>query len=100
MSDDEKSVCAQSTHFGAVSRRNVLRCATIIAGGAAAFAASVPAFAADAPSGKMSQQAAAYQTSPKNGQRSTDCALFISPPSSKLVQGAISPAGWRKLFAH
>ena len=90
---------AELRHAAAVSRRNVLQCATIIAGGAAAIAASATAFAADAPSGKMSQQAAAYQTSPKNGQRCTDCALYIAPASCKLVEGAISPAGWCKFFA-
>ena len=36
--------------------------------------------AADAPSGKMTQQAAAYQTSPKNGQRCTDCATWRHIP--------------------
>ena len=76
-----------------------MQCATIIAGSAAAIAASARAFAADAGSGKVSQQASAYQTSPKNGQRCTDCALYIAPASCKLVEGAISPAGWCKFFA-
>jgi hypothetical protein len=94
MSMDEKHAGAAD---GAVSRRNLLRGATVIAGGAAVLAASLaPAMAQ---SGKMSQQAAAYQTSPKNGQKCMDCSFFASPSSCKLVDGTISPAGWCKFFA-
>jgi hypothetical protein len=102
MSTDKRSAKAREAelrHCAGLSRRNVLQCASIIAGGAAAIGASARAFAADAGSGKVSQQAAAYQTSPKNGQRCTDCALYIAPASCKLVDGAISPAGWCKFFA-
>ena len=90
---------AELRHSAGFSRRNVLQCATVIAAGSAAIAMSATALAADAGTAKLSQQAAAYQTSPKNGQRCTDCALFIAPASCKLVDGAISPAGWCKLFA-
>jgi hypothetical protein len=80
-----------------VSRRNVLRSASLLAGGAALFAGALATAAAQ--SGKMSQQAAAYQSAPKNGQKCMDCSLFQSPSSCKLVDGTISPAGWCKFFA-
>jgi hypothetical protein len=47
----------------------------------------------------MSQQAAAYQPSPKNGQKCLDCALFIQPQACKVVEGTISPVGWCKFYA-
>jgi hypothetical protein len=102
MSIDKRSAGAPETalrHSVGYSRRNVLQCATVIAAGSAAIAMSATALAADTGTAKLSQQAAAYQTSPKNGQRCTDCALFIAPASCKLVDGAISPAGWCKLFS-
>ncbi len=102
MSTDKRSAQtleAEVRHSAGLSRRNVLQCATVIAAGSAAIAMSATALAADAGTAKVSQQAAAYQTSPKNGQRCTDCALFIAPASCKLVDGAISPAGWCKFFA-
>jgi len=52
-----------------ISRRNLLRRATIIAGSAAAFVGVITAADAEADSAKSSQKAADYQTSPKNGQR-------------------------------
>jgi hypothetical protein len=81
------------------SRRGMLRAATILAGGATLVAASMSAAVAQGGSGKMSQQAAAYQTSPKNGQRCTDCSFYVAPGACKLVDGTISPAGWCKFFA-
>jgi hypothetical protein len=62
---------------------------------AAAFASTTAA--ADA--AKLSQDAAAYQSSPKNGQRCMDCSFFVSPAACKLVDGTISPAGWCKFYA-
>lgn len=85
-----------------LSRRGLLRRATLIAGGAAIVAGSlVPAAAQteNAPSGKMSQKAAEYQPSPKAGQKCLDCSLFVQPQACKLVDGTISPVGWCKFFA-
>jgi hypothetical protein len=98
---DRKNVCAPEApchSFETVSRRNLLQRATVLAGGAALLAASVTASTSKADTGKVSQQAAAYQTGPKNGQRCTDCTLFIAPASCTLVEGTISPAGWCKFF--
>lgn len=96
MSTEQKSeVSALMQH--SVSRRNILRGATIIAGGAAALAASIAPAAAQ--SGKMSQQAAAYQNGPKSGQKCLDCSFFVQPSSCKLVDGTISPVGWCKFYA-
>ena len=80
-----------------VSRRSVLRGATVIAGGAAVLAGALAP--ATAQSGKMSQQAASYQSAPKNGQKCMDCSFFAAPTACKLVDGTISPAGWCKFYA-
>jgi hypothetical protein len=80
-----------------LSRRNVLRNVTALAGGAAIAAASLRSAAAQ--SGKMTQQAAAYQNGPKNGQKCLDCSFYIQPQACKLVEGTISPVGWCKFYA-
>jgi len=85
MSTDKESAQtleAEVRHSAGLSRENVLQCATVIAAGSAAIAMSATALAADAGTARFPQQAAAYQTSPKNGQRCTDCALFIAPASA------------------
>jgi hypothetical protein len=82
-----------------ISRRNLLRSATIIASGATVLATTITATHAEADSGKMTQAAAAYQTSPKSGQRCDGCAFFKAPSSCQLVDGTISPAGWCKFYA-
>ena len=90
MSEKDKGV--------ALSRRHVLRGVTLVAAGAAVAATSLPAAAA-APTGKMTQEAAAYQSSPKNGQKCLDCSFFTQPSACKLVEGTISPVGWCKFYA-
>jgi hypothetical protein len=80
-----------------ISRRTVLRGATVLAGGAAIVAGSLAP--AGAQSGKMTQQAAAYQPSPKSGQKCLDCSFYIQPQACKLVEGTISPVGWCKFYA-
>lgn len=81
----------------AISRRSILRGATVLAGGAAIVAASIVSAAAQ--SGKMSKQAAQYQDGPKSGQKCLDCSFFVQPSSCKLVDGTVSPVGWCKFFA-
>jgi hypothetical protein len=80
-----------------ISRRNVLRGATVLAGGAALVAGALAP--ASAQSGKMTQKAAAYQDGPKNGQKCLDCSFYVQPQACKLVDGTISPVGWCKFFA-
>jgi hypothetical protein len=82
-----------------VSRRKLLRSATVIVSGAIVLAGATTATHAEADPAKSSQKAAAYQTSPKNGQRCVDCALFQAPSSCQVVDGTISRAGWCNLFA-
>ena len=89
MSDHKKS--------DEVSRRNLLRSATIMAGGAAALAATIVATPAEAD--KMSQKGAQYQEAPKNGQQCDGCALFKAPASCTIVDGTISPTGWCRFFS-
>jgi len=97
-SNDAQRVLETPLKSTEISRRSLLRNATGVVGGAAALAAAMTASLAEADAAKMSQAAASYQTSPKNGQRCADCALYQAPTSCKLVEGNISPAGWCKFF--
>lgn len=81
-----------------ISRRNLLRSATIAAGGGAIFAVTVIAERAEA-ANQISQAAAEYQPIPKNGAQCDICALFQPPISCTLVQGNINAQGWCKYFA-
>jgi hypothetical protein len=47
---------------------------------------------------KMSQIAAAYQSTPKGLFSCAVCTFFIRPRSCKVVGGDISPTGWCKFF--
>lgn len=47
---------------------------------------------------KMSPEAAAYQASPKGGEKCSGCAQFVAPDGCKVVSGEISPDGWCKLY--
>jgi hypothetical protein len=80
-----------------ISRRNLLRSATVAAGGGAIFTVAMVTDTARA-ADKISQTAAAYQTIPKNGAQCDICALFMPPISCTLVEGNISTQGWCKYF--
>lgn len=80
-----------------VSRKDVLR--TLAAVPAAGVAFVTGATNAEA-AATISQKAAAYQNTPKNGKDCDDCRFFIAgssksvPGSCQLVVGKISPKGW------
>jgi hypothetical protein len=59
--------------------------------------AALPA-RAEEPSAKLSQIAAAYQTTAKGLFSCAVCTFFIGPRSCQVVSGDISPSGWCKLF--
>ena len=79
----------------AMSRRQLLRSATLVAATAAVLMAGATGPAA---AGTMTQKAAGYQATPKGDQRCDGCALFVAPGSCKLVAGDISPSGWCRLY--
>jgi hypothetical protein len=81
---------ARSNQF---SRRTLLRDALRAAGAAAMLAATAKRAIA-----KISQAAVAYQPQP-NGDKSCDkCAQFLPPNACKIIDGAISPQGWCRVF--
>lgn len=84
---------------GAVSRRTALRAAIGLMTFGAAERAVAQQAPAPAPTQKVAQKTAQYQTVPKNGQSCNKCVNFEPPSSCKLVAGTISPAGWCLLFA-
>ena len=79
----------------AVSRRQLLRTAAS-AGSAALLAATLAAQPAAA---AMTQKAAGYQPTPKDGKRCDGCALYKPPSSCTIVEGPIAPSGWCRFFA-
>ena len=70
----------------------------IIIGGAAVAAALFSA-PAHSQTPKIPKATAGYQDSPSNGQSCSGCGHFMAPASCALVDGAVSPQGWCKLFA-
>jgi len=91
---NEIKALPRDSDVAAVSRRQLLRGAAIAAG-AAAIAVGVvgPAEA------KMSEKAAGYQETPKDGASCASCALFKAPNSCTLVDGTISPDGWCRFYS-
>ena len=79
----------------AVSRRQLLRSATV-AGGAALLAVTMAAQPAAA--GSMAQKAAGYQPTPKDGKRCDACTFFKVPAACNLVAGTIAPSGWCRFY--
>ena len=47
---------------------------------------------------KMPQSAVHYQQTAKDGQSCADCYHFMAPQTCKLVDGAIVPTGWCRLW--
>ena len=59
---------------------------------------AAPPARAQVPSAKLSQIAAAYQTTARGMFSCAVCTFFTRPRSCKVVSGDISPTGWCKLF--
>jgi High potential iron-sulfur protein len=96
VSGTQTETTSQTVHTSAdVSRRNVLRGATLVAGGAALLAATAMTQRAEA---KMAQPAAGYVADSKTAQHCSDCALFQAPSACKLVDGTINPNGWCRFY--
>ena len=80
-----------------LSRRTiVLRAIVGTAGFVASFARLKNAQAAKFP---QTSPAVAYQPSPKDGHQCDGCTLFQPPNACQVLDGAISPTGWCKLWA-
>jgi hypothetical protein len=77
-----------------ISRRSVLRGATLAAGGAI-IAAGITTQPAEA---KMTTTAAGYVDTSKTAEQCSNCSLFIEPSSCKLVDGTISPKGYCRFY--
>ena len=80
-----------------LTRRQLLTTtATFAAAAAAATLASGfrPAHA----QGKISQEQAQYQPSPKGDQQCAGCRYFLDGNKCEKVEGEISPSGWCSLY--
>ena len=80
-----------------ISRRSLFRGAVVVAGSGALLATGFGS--ASAQDDKVPQQAAQYQTTPKNEARCDKCMAFVAPSSCKVVAGTISPAGWCVMYS-
>ena len=85
--------------FPAHSRRNLLRGAGVLAGGAVLAASGLLVESAVAAPSKMAQNAAGYQDKPMGKSQCDGCTLWQAPASCKTVEGPISPSGWCNLFS-
>ena len=80
-----------------ISRRSLLQ--GLVVGCAAATALAVAATQPAQADPGMSQQAAKYQPTPKDGKKCADCIRFVAPNACKMVKGDISPNGWCLMYA-
>ncbi|RXF74087.1 high-potential iron-sulfur protein [Hansschlegelia zhihuaiae] len=78
----------------AVSRRLVLGGAAMAGMGAICLTATRAAAQS-----KQKQADVQYQSSPKDGQKCSGCALFQPPNACAGVEGEISPEGWCSIFS-
>ena len=85
------------SHF----RSRILTRRRFVGSGALAFGAAglLAATSSSAANAKMSQDSAAYQTTPKGKARCDACTQWQAPNACKVVTGVISPVGWCSLFA-
>lgn len=84
-----------STRCTAVARRDFLYVAAL--GSGAMLGGSLIASPAAA-ANKLPPKAVNYQPTPRGTQRCDNCVNFQPAASCKLVEGAISPAGWCTLY--
>ena len=76
-----------------LSRRLLLKASvTAIGGVVAVLGMGSPAEA------RMSQKAAGYQLTPKDGQSCANCSLFKAPSACTLVDGVVVAAGWCRFY--
>ena len=81
-----------------MSRRQILRGAAVAAGSMGVVAAALSASTNPAHAAKMSQAAAGYQPTAKDGQSCANCVLFQAPSMCSVVDGTISPSAWCKFY--
>lgn len=80
---------------GALPRRAVLRQTVGILSAAAVISAQAERAAATI---KISQSAVAYQDHPQGDKRCGKCLQFQPPSTCRMVEGAISPQGFCRIF--
>ncbi len=77
-----------------LTRRSLLKRAAAAGGAVPVLLAGVQ----QAHAAKATQQAVAYQDTPKNGQSCADCRSFVEPSDCETVEGTISPTGWCRIY--
>lgn len=81
-----------------LSRRQLLRGATITAGASALAIATLAGSPARA-GAKFSQKMAQYRPTPKGGQNCGNCVQFEPTTACKVVDGKVAASGWCMLYA-
>jgi hypothetical protein len=77
-----------------LGRRALLRRILVALSASALFNTPYPVAAAP----KISQKAVAYQDHPEGDKRCEKCAQFQAPNTCKMVDGAINPQGYCRIF--
>ena len=81
------------------SRRAVFTDIAVLAGAAGVLAVSLALPRWAAAQTKMTQKAAGYLDRPMGKAQCDNCAQWQAPGSCKVVEGAISPTGWCRIYA-
>jgi len=81
-----------------LSRRSLLRGATLMAAGGALLGTTLAAGTAGA-ANKLAQKTVNYQDKPRGKAQCNNCSQWQSPAACKLVDGSISPSGWCSVYA-
>ena len=81
-----------------LSRRRLLRGATIAIGAGALAAITLVASPASA-GAKFSQKMAQYQPTPKGPQNGGNCVQFQPDTACKVVDGKVAASGWCMLYS-
>jgi len=76
-----------------ISRRCLLRRSLVLAGAGVAALSMVARAQTKTP-----QKLVHYQSTPKDGHSCATCQYFQPPDACKVVEGAVSPAGWCDLW--
>ena len=77
---------------------NTLSRRTVLKGAMLAGAVPLAALLAGPAEAKIAQTSVAYQPTPKDDHKCSNCSLFIAPAACKSVDGVVAPEGWCKIW--
>jgi hypothetical protein len=89
---------AFKTRTGGPSRRSILRNVVLTAGATAVGGSVLGEYRGAIAQTKAAKSMVPYQDTPHQGQSCATCLQFEPPSGCKVVEGAVSAAGWCKVY--